>query len=55
MDCVSTACKKKDEYFDNEVKNNFGDHLKDALFGYPNNWRKSLDSSLALLILNDHL
>ena len=34
-------------------KNNFGDHLKDALFGYLNNWRKSLDGSLALIILTD--
>ena len=44
---------KKDEYFDSKVKNNFGDLVEDALLGYINNWRKSLDGSLALIILTD--
>ena len=39
---------EKDEYFDNEVKNNFGDLVKDALFAYLDDWRKSLNGSLEL-------
>ena len=52
-DCEPKDWFKKDEYFDNEVKNNFGDLVEDALFGYLNNWRKSLDGSLGLIILTD--
>ena len=44
---------KNDEYFDNEVKNNFGDLVENALFGYLNNWRKYLDGTLAPIILTD--
>ena len=43
----------KDECFDNKVKNNFGYLVKEALFGYINTWQKSLDGSLALIILTD--
>ena len=52
-DCEPKDWFKKDEYFDNEVKSNFGGLVDDALFGYLNNWRKSLDGSLALIILTD--
>ena len=52
-DCEPKDWFKKDEYFDNEVKSNFGDLVEDALFGYLNDWRKSLDGSLALIILTD--
>ena len=52
-DCEPKDWFKKDEYFDNEVKNKFGNLVEDALFGYLNNWRKSLDGSLAIIILTD--
>ena len=52
-DCEPKDWLKKDEYFDNEVKNNFGYLLEDALFGYLNNWRKPLNGFLALILLTD--
>ena len=45
---------QKDECFDNKVKNNIGDLVKEALFGYLNTWPKSLDGSIALMTLTDH-
>ena len=44
---------KKDEYFDSEVKNNFGDLVEDALFGYLNSWHRTLDGCIAFIILTD--
>ena len=44
---------KKDKYFDNQIKNNFGDQIEEAVLGYYNHWAKSLESSLALIILTD--
>ncbi len=44
---------KKDEYFDNHIKNIFGDQIEEAMLGYYNHWTKSLESSLALIILTD--
>ena len=43
----------KDEYFDSEVKNKFGDLVEDALFGYLNNWHRTLDGCIAFIILTD--
>ena len=36
-DCEPKDWFKTDEYFDNEVKSNFGDLVEDALFGHLNN------------------
>ena len=44
---------KKDKYFDNQIKSSFSDLIKDAVFGYINDWQKSLEGSLALIILTD--
>ena len=44
---------KKDEYFDSKVKNNFGDLVEDALFGYLNSLHIALDGCLAFIILTD--
>ena len=44
---------KKNEYFDREVKNNFGDLVEDALFGYLNSWHRTLDRCVAFIILTD--
>ena len=52
-DCNPKDWFKKDKYFDNQIKNNFGDQIKDAVLGYNNDWQKSLESSLALIILTD--
>ena len=52
-DCNSKDWFKKDECFDNQVKNNFGDQIEEAVLGYYNHWAKSLESSLALIILTD--
>ena len=52
-DCEPKDWFKKDKYFDSTVKNNFGDLVETALLGYINSWRKSLDGSLALIILTD--
>ena len=52
-DCSSKDWFKKDKYFDNQIKNNFGDQIEEAVLGYYNYWTKSLDSSLALIILTD--
>ena len=52
-DCSSKDWFKKDKYFDNQIKNDFGSLIKDALLGYNNDWQKSLESSLALTILTD--
>ncbi len=52
-DCEPKDWFKKDENFDKEVKNKFGNLVTDALLGYANNWRKSLNGCLALIILTD--
>ena len=52
-DCNSKDWFKKDKYFENHIKNNFGDQIEDAMLGYYNHCAKSLDSSLALIILTD--
>ena len=52
-DCNSKDWFKKDKYFDNQIKNNFGDQIEEAVLGYYNYWTKYLDSSLALIILTD--
>ena len=52
-DCNSKDWFKKDKYFDNQIKNNIGDQIEEAVLGYYNYWTKSLDSSLALIILTD--
>ena len=44
---------KKDKYFDDQIKSSFSDLIKDAVFGYINDWQKSLEGSLALIILTD--
>ena len=44
---------KKNEYFDNQIKTKFGDQIEEATLGYYNHWAKSLESSLALIILTD--
>ncbi|MDC3169737.1 DUF924 domain-containing protein [Paracoccaceae bacterium] len=44
---------KKNEYFDREVKNNFGDLVEDALFGYLNSWHRTLDGCMAFIVLTD--
>ena len=35
------------------MKNNFGDLVEDALFGYLNNWHRTLDGCAAFIILTD--
>ena len=35
------------------MKNNFGDLVEDALFGYLNSWHKTLDGCVAFIILAD--
>ena len=52
-DCNSKDWFKKDECFDNQIKNNFGEQIEEAVLGYYNHWAKSLESSLALIILTD--
>ena len=52
-DCSAKDWFKKDTYFDNQVKCKFGDLVEDALLGYRNSWRKSLEGSLAVIILID--
>ena len=52
-DCGPKDWFKKDKYFDNQIKNNFGDQIEEALLGYYNHWANSLESSLALIILTD--
>ena len=52
-DCNSKDWFKKDKYFDNQIKINFGDQIEEAELGYYNYWTKSSDSSLALIILTD--
>ena len=52
-DCVPRDWFKKDKYFDSKVKNNFGDLVEDALLGYISSWHKSLDGSLAFILLTD--
>ena len=44
---------KKISIFDSEVKNNFSDLEEDALFGYLNNWHRTLDGCAAFIILTD--
>ena len=39
QDCEPKDWFIKDKCFDNKVQNNFGDLVKDASFGYLNNWR----------------
>ena len=52
-DCSAKDWFKKDTYFDNQVKCKFGDLVEDALLGYRNNWRRSIEGSLAVIILTD--
>ena len=52
-DCSSKDWFKKDKYFDKQIKKQFIGLIKDALHGYNNDWKKSLESSLALIILTD--
>ena len=52
-ECNSKDWFKKDECFDNQIKNNFGEQIEEAGLGYYNHWSKSLESSLALIILTD--
>ena len=44
---------KKDKHFDNQIKKNFGNQIEDAVLGYNNDWQKSLEGALALIILAD--
>lgn len=52
-DCNPKDWFKKDKYFDYQIKKNFGYLIEDAVLGYLNDWQKSLDGSLALIILTD--
>ena len=52
-DCYPKDWFKKDKYFDNQIKNSFSDLIEDAILGYINDWQKSLEGSLALIILTD--
>ncbi len=52
-DCDPKDWFKKDGYFDNQIKKCFSDLIKDAIDGYINDWQKSLEGSLALIILTD--
>ena len=52
-DCNSQDRFKKDECFDNQIKDNFGEQIEEAVLRYYNHWAKSLESSLALIILTD--
>ena len=52
-ECNSKDWFKKDECFDNQIKINFGEQIEQAVLGYYNHWAKSLESSLALIILTD--
>ena len=52
-DCNPKDWFKKDKYFDYQIKKNFGYLIEDAALGYLNDWQKSLDGSLALIILTD--
>ena len=52
-DCNPKDWFKKDKYFDYQIKKNFGNLIEDAVLGYLNDWQKSLDGSLALIILTD--
>ena len=52
-DCDRKDWFKKDEYFDNQIKNSFSDLIEDALLRYFNHWQKSLEGSLALILLTD--
>ena len=52
-DCNSKDWFKKNKYFDNQIKNNFGDQIEKGVLGYHNHRAKSLVSSLALIILTD--
>ena len=44
---------KKDQYFDYQIKKNFGNLIEYAVLGYLNDWQRSLNGSLALIILTD--
>ena len=52
-DCCPKDWFKKDKCFDNKIKKNFGNLIQDAVLGYYNDWQRSLDGSLALIILTD--
>ena len=52
-DCNPKDWFKKDKYFDYQIKKNFGNLIEDAVLGYLNDWQRSLDGSLALIILTD--
>ena len=51
--CCPKDWFKKDKCFDNKIKKNFGNLIEDAVLGYYNDWQRSLDGSLALIILTD--
>ena len=51
--CETKDWFKKDKYFDSEVKNNFGDLVKHALFGYLNSWHRTLNGCVAFIFLTD--
>ena len=52
-ECNSKDWFKKNGCFDKQIKNNFGEQIEQAVLGYYNHWAKSLESSLALIILTD--
>ena len=52
-DCNPKDWFKKDKYFDYQIKKNFGNLIEDAVLGYLNDWQRSLNGSLALIILTD--
>ena len=52
-ECNSKDWFEKDECSDNQIKNNFGEQIEEAVLGYCNHWAKSLESSLVLIILTD--
>ena len=39
-ECNSKDWFKKDECFDNQIKNNFGEQIEEAVLGYYNHWEK---------------
>ena len=52
-ECNSKDWIKKDDCVDTQIKINYGEQIQQAVLGYYNHWAKSLESSLALIILTD--
>ena len=50
-DCNSKDWFKKDGCFDNQNKKHFCNQIEEAVLGYYNHYTKSIESSLALIIL----